>query len=111
LALRGCRLEAEWAGGKRTAIDIELPGDCVFVTTTSGVQVMKTKQGQAVLVVSSHPDPKIPGDCDTHVRAVVSNGERLAVSSEEQVIAMCGAKGPWDTMMFEILAASARVSK
>jgi hypothetical protein len=101
LALRGCRLEAEWAGGKRTAIDIELPGDCVFVT----------KQGQAVLVVSSHPDPKIPGDCDTHVRAVVSNGERLAVSSEEQVIAMCGAKGPWDTMMFEILAASARVSK
>jgi hypothetical protein len=106
--LRGCRVEAEWPGGSRQIRDVDLPGGCVFVTTKSGAQVEKTEQGDTLLIVSSKPLAERPGDCDTRVRAVVVRGERLAVSSEEQVIRMCGAIGPFDSIMFHTLAASSK---
>jgi hypothetical protein len=108
LQLHGCGVEAEWPGGERRARVVDLPGGCVFVATGSGAQVEKTEQGDALLVVSSHPLEGRPGDCDTRVRAVVLHGEGLAVSSEQQVIRMCGAEGPFDSMLFHTLAASAK---
>jgi hypothetical protein len=107
LVLTGCRLEAELPGAGRQTRDIDLPGACRFVTTTSGAQVVKTDQGDAVLVVSSQPLEGRPGDCDTRVRAVVLKNDRLSISSEQQVIRMCGADGPFDSLMFHALAASA----
>jgi hypothetical protein len=108
LVLRDCRVEAEWQGGSRQARDVDLPGGCIFVTTKSGAQVEKTEQGDTLLVVSSQPLEGRPGDCDTRVRAVVVRGERLAVSREQQLIRMCGAEGPFDSMMFHALAASSK---
>lgn len=108
LVLRDCRLEADWSGGERQTKDIDLPGGCAFVTTPSGAQVVKTDQGDALLVVSSRPLQGRPGDCDTRVRAVVLKGDRLIVSSEEQVMRMCGADGPFDSILFHTLAASAK---
>ncbi len=108
LLLRGCRLEAELPGAEPQTREIDLPGGCVFVTTTAGAQVVKTDQGEALLVVSSQPLEARPGDCDTRVRAVVLKGNRLSVSSEQQVMRMCGAAGPFDSLLFHSLAASAK---
>jgi hypothetical protein len=58
-------------------------------------------------VVSSRRDEATEKDCDTKVRAVVVNADRVAVSKEKQEIAMCGADGPFDTILFHTLAQSA----
>ena len=108
LRLRGCRLEVEWASGTTQTVDVDLPGPCVFVTTAAGAQVVNTEQGAALLVVSSQPrGGQLPG-CDTQIRAVVVRGERAAVSSERQDVTACGAEGPFDSLMFQVLAASSR---
>jgi hypothetical protein len=107
LALHGCRLEVAWVGGAKTTKDIELPEPCLFVTTRAGAQVVKTDRGQTLLVVSSRRDEATEKDCDTKVRAVVVNADRVAVSKEKQEIAMCGADGPFDTILFHTLAQSA----
>ena len=108
LRLRGCRLEVEWASGTTQTLDVDLPGPCVFATTGAGAQVVKTEQGAALLVVSSQPRRGQLQGCDTQIRAVVVRGERAAVSSERQDIAACGAEGPFDSLMFQVLAASSR---
>ena len=108
LQLRGCRLEVEWASGTTQTVDLDLPGPCSFATTAAGAQVVKTEQGAALLVVSSQPRAGQLQGCDTQIRAVVVRGERVAVSSERQDIAACGAEGPFDSLMFQVLAASSR---
>jgi hypothetical protein len=106
LALRGCQLEVELSGGRRQSKEIDLPSPCVFVTAGTQAQVEQTDYGQTLLVVSSKPLDGRPGDCDTKVRAVVVQGEKVTVSSQQQVMRMCGADGPFDTILFHTLAAS-----
>jgi hypothetical protein len=106
LLLRGCQLEATFPNGEREIKEVDLPGSCVFVTTTAGTQVEKTDHGDAVLVVSSKPLAGQPGDCDTKIRAVVVRSGKVAVSKDQQVIRMCGASGPFDSVMFHTLAAT-----
>lgn len=106
VALRDCRLEVTWGDGRRQEMPLDLPGDCTFVKTRSGVQIEDTPSGKTALVVSSRPLEGRPGDCDTRVRAVVITGERAAVSKDQQTLRMCGAEGPFDTLMFHVLASS-----
>lgn len=106
-ALSGCLLEVTWdGGGRRQSTALDLPGDCTFARTRSGVQIEDTPGGKAALIVSSHPLEGRPGDCDTRVRAVVIAGERAAVSKDQQTMRTCGAQGPFDTLMFHVLASS-----
>lgn len=105
-ALSGCLLEVTWDGGRRQSTALDLPGDCTFARTRSGVQIEDTPGGKAALIVSSHPLEGRPGDCDTRVRAIVIAGERAAVSKDQQTMRTCGAQGPFDTLMFHVLASS-----
>jgi hypothetical protein len=109
LVLHGCRLEATAAGKATESQDVSLPAPCVFVTEGERAQVVDTERGPTLLVVSSRPleGPPDPRRCDTKIRAVVVRGDRVAVSSEQQVIRMCGAEGPFDTILFHTLSASA----
>jgi hypothetical protein len=87
--------------------EINLPGACRFVVSKSGApQIVETGLGPTLLIVSSAPlaDSRL---CDTRVRAVVVQNNRVLISQDEQRIKSC-ARGPFDTKMFHVLAGSTK---
>jgi hypothetical protein len=110
LQLRGCELLAHYSDGGRHALNVPRWEVCEFSRASDGsVQVIRTKRGPTLLVVSSQPDTSETGerDCDTRIRGIVVARSALLLSENEQRIAMCGV-GPFDELMFHVLAKSAR---
>lgn len=107
LTLQGCELIVESESGRQTQ-RVDLPEGCTFGRNPDGaVQIQKTKQGPTVLIISSRPDERRKGDCDTRMRGVVVSGRSAKISTEDNNSASCGAVGPFDEPLFIVLAASA----
>jgi hypothetical protein len=106
LALRGCQLSIRTDTGSWSQT-IDLPEPCKLGRKPDGsVQVVNTKQGATVLVISSRPSADTAGDCDTRKRALVVDQGRVKISTKEKKSAGCGITGPFDEPIFIVLAAS-----
>jgi hypothetical protein len=106
LTLRGCQLAIQTDTGPEIQT-IDLPEPCKLARKPDGsVQVVNTKQGAAVLVISSRPNAERAGDCDTRKRALVVDQGRVKISAKEKKSAGCGTTGPFDEPIFIVLAAS-----
>lgn len=106
LALRGCQLAIQTDTGTEIKT-IDLPEPCKLGRKPDGsVQVVNTKQGATVLVISSRPSAESAGDCDTRKRALVVNRARVKISTKEKRSAGCATTGPFDEPLFVVLAAS-----
>lgn len=106
LSLRGCQLaiQTDTASEIKT---IDLPEPCKLGRKPDGsVQVVNTKQGATVLVISSRPSGGTAGDCDTRKRALVVDQGRVKISTKVKKSAGCGTTGPFDEPIFIVLAAS-----
>jgi hypothetical protein len=106
LTLRGCQLAIQTDTGTEIQT-IDLPEPCKLGRKPDGsVQVVNTKQGATVLVISSRPSAETAGDCDTRKRALVVNRARVRISTKEKKSAGCVTAGPFDEPLFIVLAAS-----
>jgi hypothetical protein len=84
LALRGCQLAIRTDTGTEIKT-IDLPEPCKLGRKPDGsVQVLDTKQGATVLVISSRPRAETAGDCDTRKRALVVDRARVKISTKEK---------------------------
>jgi hypothetical protein len=101
---RVCRLTANSAAKHETQFRIDLPGDCRLVLTKTGeAQIVRTRRGLTILVISSKPLP-VGRFCDSRLRAVVVSAKgEILVSKTQQRIRLC-ARGPYDEKMFHTLA-------
>ncbi len=107
LSLEGCILTSS-SPTSTGRIDVGFPEPCWFADSgRGGVQVVRTVQGEAVIVGSSRQrPPRDDGvrDCDTQFRGVVVRDKEAFVSREVQRVASCAA-GPLDDTMFHVFAA------
>ena len=106
ITLRGCQLAIQRATGAEIQT-IDMPEPCKLGRKPDGsVQVVNTKQGATVLVISSRPSTETAGDCDTRKRALVVDHGRVRISPKEKKSAGCSTTGPFDEPIFIVLAAS-----
>lgn len=106
LSLRGCLLTIQTDTGSEIKT-IDLPEPCKLGRKSDGsVQVVNTKQGATMLVISSRPSTETAGDCDTRKRALVVDQGRVRISTKVKKSAGCGTTGPFDEPLFIVLAAS-----
>lgn len=107
-SLAECVLTARSEDGETASVSVGLPGECVFARMPEGeLQSTLTDAGLVALVVSSAPLPEGRW-CDTRIRAVLLDPDRLAVSADQQDIRLC-SRGPFDDMLVETLAQSVDV--
>jgi hypothetical protein len=98
----GCTLTAAFLDEERKHAFQEFPGACHFACDLQGQPwVVPTDHGKAVLVESSAPAEE--GDCDTALQIVVITERGPELSREVQHVSACGP-GPWDELMYHVLA-------
>lgn len=87
-------------GGEMTDLRLGLSPPCTLHRNADGtVRVRPVKGLQALLVQRSTPAPERPGDCDTHVQALVVAPESVRSSTAVSRVAMC-LPFQWDDVMF-----------
>lgn len=98
-----CSLTATFLDQERRHRFQPFPGACHFAPDRDGQPwVVPTDNGKAVLVVSSVPTEA--GDaCETALQLVVITERGPELSREIQRVSGCGP-GPWDEMMYHVLA-------
>lgn len=98
----GCTLTAAFLDQKLEHDFQQFPGACHFACDLQGQPwVVPTDHGKAVLVESSVPAED--GDCDTALQIVVITERGPQLSREVQHVSACGP-GPWDELMYHVLA-------
>lgn len=98
-----CSLTATFLDQERRHRFQPFPGACHFAPGRDGLPwVVPTDHGKAVLVGSSVPAQAGDG-CETALQLVVITERGPALSREVQRVSGCGP-GPWDEMMYHVLA-------
>jgi hypothetical protein len=97
----GCELTVSFLDQRHRHRFESFPGACHFAPDRHGQPwVVLTDHGNAVLVESSAP---AEGGCNTALQVVVVTERGPQLSREIQRVSGCGP-GPWDEMMYHVLA-------
>jgi len=97
-----CQLSATFVDDEQSH-HFAFPGACHFSPDPEGqAWVVATDHGKALLVESWVPLAE--GDCDTALQLVIITQKGPELSSQIQRVSGCGP-GPWDEMMYHVLAA------
>jgi hypothetical protein len=99
LSSKGCKLTYT-AASTEGSIELQLPPPCDFHRSRDGkVRVISLRETDIILVESSRPNSKYPGDCETRIQGIKLTAQQVFVSRGVSRVAAC-PPFQWDEKMF-----------